>query len=302
MITPCVYIICGSYNELENTKKLLKCTKDQTYQNIKVIYVDDGSTDGTALYITSYHQDVILLKGDGKLWWTGILYKGIEKAIQLSKNNLSFILTVNADCTFDHNFIDFLVNTSQLYNRSIVGSLVVDVRDRIRIWDAGVRIDWSKGKFISIGPKDIMSIDRSKKVEDEIDTISTKGTLYPIEVFKKIGNFDRKNLPHYISDYEFGCRAKKAGFRLILSYQSIIYNDVLNTGFGEKIAQKISLYDYFQLLFSRKSRINIIDNIKFIKLCCPQKYKLKNYLFSILKCFFLFSYVSPLFYLKRLQN
>lgn len=285
-----VFIITGIHNDFDNVKKLMPCIKDQTYREIETIIVDDGSTDGAFSYIQKYYPSVSLLRGDGTLWWTGVLFMGVIEVLKRA-NKDDFILTINNDCIFDKNYISILVKTSQTHKRAITGSVVLSMEDKTSLWDGGVKIDWNKGKFISLGLSDNDNSFKKQEVRDDIDVISTKGTLYPIEIFSKSGNFDKTHLPHYISDYEFACRAKKKGAKLLISLKSIVYNDTSNTGFGENLKRPISLSYLYQLLFSRRSKINIVDHFWFITLCCPNKYKLQNYLRLILKILYLFSLV-----------
>lgn len=294
---PTVYIICGVHNGLDYTKKLLSSIKKQSYPSIKIIIIDDGSTDGTCDFIKRNYPEITILEGDGNLWWTGALYEGVENVLSLAGKD-DFILTVNNDCRFGRDTVFNLVETSLEHHRVIVGSLIIDSENESKIIDAGVEIDWSKGKYISLPPKKITDLPENKLCQENIDTLSTKGTLYPIEVFHKIGNFDKKHLHHYISDYEFACRAKKNGFRLILSYQARIYNDVSRTGLGDNLSGRISLREFWALLFSRKSRLNIIDQFWFMILCCPKKYLILNYIIILLKIIHILSFVSPFFRLR----
>jgi GT2 family glycosyltransferase len=289
---PIVYTICGVHNGLNYTKELLASIKKQSYPNIIIIFIDDGSTDGTSDFIKRNYPEIILLKGDGNLWWTGALYKGVKKVLSLASKD-DFIFTVNNDCIFGRDLVLNLVKTSLGNHRAIVGSLIIDSNNVSKIIDAGVQIDWPKGKYISLLPKKITDLPKNKLFQENIDTLSTKGTLYPVEVFHKIGNFDKKHLPHYVSDYEFACRAKKAGFTLLLSYQARVYNDAGRTGFGETIPSEINFKQFRSLLFSRNSRINIVDHFWFTHLCCPLKYKPISYFRLLAKCLYLFIFIFP---------
>jgi len=296
---PTVFIICGVHNHLEYTKKLLTSITDQKYKKYQVLFVDDGSTDGTTDFIQKrYAQKVNLIKDDGNLWWTGCIAKGVDVTLKIA-NRDDFILIINNDCIFESNYLDNLVQLAEHHPRTVIGSLIVDLKDKSTIVDGGVKIDWSTGKFIRRAPKSIKYLSEAKRIESDINTLSTKGTLYPIEVFQNIGNFDQKHLPHYISDYEFACRAKKAGYPLLISYDAIVYNIPRNTGFGEQIPQELSYRQLKDLLFNRRSRINIIDHLWFITLCCPTRYRLKNYFILILKTLYLISLTYPLNILRK---
>ncbi len=288
-IKPTVFIITSTHNQLEDTRLLLNAVRKQIYRNLVMIIVDDGSVDNTKKFIMENYPEFTYLRGDGNLWWTGSIFLGVNHASKRSKSG-DFILTINNDCTIEENYIELLIKVSQNNNRSIVGSLVIDNKDKESIIDAGVWLDWSKGEIISVGPKKVSGLPKGKRIQDKINTLSTKGTLYPVEVFGKIGNFDKLHLPHYASDYEFACRAKKEGFNLLLSYESKVYNDVSRTGMGEKLPLTPNIKEIFKLLFSRRSRINIVDHFWFITLSCPKKYRLQNYLRLIGKLLYLFKY------------
>lgn len=281
-----VFIIIGAHNERENVKRLLNCINSQSYRFIQTILIDDGSSDGTTAYVENKFPSVKIFRGDSNLWWTGCIYEGVIQALKLAKLN-DFILTVNSDCTFDKDFVSVLVATSIKYKNALVGSLILGKTDDQTIYDAGIQIDWMNGKLIPLGPKNIGELPHDFKVQRHIDTLTTKGTIYPVEVFRKIGNFDKKHLPHYLSDYEFACRAKKAGFKLCLSYEAKVYNDIERTGFGVDVMPQFDIRKFINILFSRKSKINMIDHFWFITLCCPTQYKLKNYLLLIGKFFYL---------------
>lgn len=284
---PTVYVLCGVYNHLECTRKILKCLNDQNYPHIKTIIIDDGSTDGTSQYLKQNDPKMTVIRGNGNLWWTGSMYLGVEKVLRMAKNG-DYILTINNDCFFDKHYINQLVNMSNHLKRAIVGSLIISQDDQQTISDAGVFIDWNCGKFIHLGPKKVNQLPKDIYYQDQINVLSTRGTIFPIEVFKKIGNFDKKNFPHYLSDYEFTYRANRAGYKLVLSYQVKVFNDMKRTGIGKKISYQIGSKEVFSLLFSRRSGINIIDNYRFIMLCCPSQYRLKNLFFLCKKIIIFF--------------
>lgn len=283
---PTVYIVSGVHNNLLYTKKLLASICEQSYKNFEVIIVDDGSSDGTGDYISKFYPQVRVLTGNGTLWWTGCSKIAVDFILNFAKAG-SYILTVNNDCQMPKNFLDILITQSNDNKRAILGSVVVDAIDKKTIVDAGVKISWLKGSFKALGPHKVDELPIDGKINWDIDTLTTKGTLYPIEVFKIIGNFDAKHLPHYLSDYEFACRAKRNGFRLGICFNAILYNFSARTGYATNLPKRLTLTALKSTLFGRKSKRNIIDHFWFITLACPPVLKPYSYLLLLLKTLFI---------------
>ncbi len=270
---PTVYILTAVHNRLNETKKLLSSIKKQSYPNLRTFIVDDGSTDGTLQYLRR-QKNLSVLEGDGNLWWTRSINRGLEEILKVSRKS-DFVLIVNNDCTFDTDYVGRLVAFSQNIKYEIIGSLCVS-QDGKKVIDAGINIDWANCKYVPIILKS--GWQETLEVETNIDTLSTKGTLYKTSVFKSIGLFNDIAFPHYLSDYEFGCRAKLKGLKIAIYYKAIIYNKSNLTGLGhEHTLKKIHFKNALKLIFSRRSRLNIFDSINFIRLYCPPRYKFVNF-------------------------
>ena len=261
-----IFILSAVKNDLGHTKRLLKSIFAQTYTNYEAFIVDDGSTDGTDSYIKEKYSTVKLLKGNGDFWWTKSLNFGLTEILKKAGSD-DYVWTINNDCHFDINLLkNLMVNEKLIKNpKHIVGSKIIDSNTK-KVVDDGVKIDWKKMEFRSGGS----------------DALSTKGTLYPICVFKKIGLFDAKHFPHYFSDYEFSIRAKREGFDLLTCEKSIIFNDTKRTGI-EQIPKGLSLANIMNVAFSRKSKLNLITQLNIVRYVCPPEYRLRSYFLLISK-------------------
>lgn len=281
MKKPKIFVLTAVHNHIENTKSFLKSLDGQDYEEVSVIIIDDGSSDGTYEYIKNNYPKVKIIKGDGNLWWTGSLCTGIEEILKRSLKS-DYILTINNDCTFNNDYLSSLINVAKIHPKFIVGSCVLSKKNQ-SVWDAGVYINWNPLNFYSDINVNKRDIENNVLYSSAFDTLSSKGTLFPVGLISKIGNFDSKSFPHYLSDYDYFYTAKKNGYLPVVSYKSLVFNTIERTGIGDTIKNNLTLKEYFDLLFSRKSKVNIVDHFKFVKKHSPAKYIVVNYLRVIAK-------------------
>jgi len=295
---PTVYIIIPVFNRLPFTKECLDSIKTQTYKNIVTIVVDSDSTDGTYEYIKENYPKVKTIKGKNNWWWTKSMYEGVEKALK-SANANDYILEMNNDCFFDKKYISQLMKTSNKHPNKIIGSLCVKADNPDVVVEAGVKIKWSKGFVYGLSKSLSSEIGYYKNIDiiENLDALPGKGTLVPAKVFKEIENFNYKRLPHYIADYEFANRAKRAGYDLLLDTKAKVYHHWKETGISFiSSGNKRSYKDAWNLLFGRKSRNNLIDWITFLFLACPRKYLLVNLKIIAIRVLKSGLYVFPFYY------
>jgi GT2 family glycosyltransferase len=285
-----VHIITTSFDDLSNTKRVIECFSKQTYKFSRLVIVDHGKNHKTYKEFSGHFLGVEIVKANPDLWWTGALNEGISYALKTAIAG-DYILTINNDCTFDKNFVLKIVNISSKNNRVIVGSFEIDAKDKKTIITGIIKIDWQKGVFKNL--KDLKF--------GENDTLSTNGTLIPIEVFKKNGLLDKKHFPHYGSDYEFFIRAKSNRFKLVSSNSVYVYGDEERTGIFDTGGQ-LSYKRVLSLAFSRKSQINLLDHINLIHFCCPEEYRVKNYLFLVKKAVHFLLRVYPFSIVQKYTN
>src|SRR5215216_2395228 len=97
------------HNRKEETLLCLKSLYRSNFEGleVKVVIVDDGSIDGTYEDVQAAFPQVRILRGDGNLWYTGGINRGIQEAL---KSKPDYILTINNDSVFDEQCIKRMVS------------------------------------------------------------------------------------------------------------------------------------------------------------------------------------------------
>ena len=262
-----IYIIIPVHNRKHLTRECLFSLRRQTFQDFTVIVVDDGSTDGTEEMIKEEFSEVILLKGDGNLWWTGATNMGMAYALAQADQD-DYILTLNDDTMVSSTYLQSLLDAALNHPSSLIGSIAVSNEDELTVIDAGVRINWLTAKYTNLAEgREYNDILDAGSLIQEVDVLPGRGTLIPIEAFQKIGLYEFKHLPHYGADYEFSRRASMNGHKLLINYEAVVISNVKMTGLNNRV-NNLRWSDLVKSFFSIRSANNLKYRWNFARLCC----------------------------------
>ncbi len=258
-----IAIIITVFNGLDYTKICLKSLSrilsgiNAPGIDFQIIVVDDASSDGTASWIEENYPSVHLLRGNGNLWWSG----GINKGMNYAMNSLDadYVLWWNNDIQPAENYFDELLKIIDSTGNDVVIGSKIFMQNQNKIWGMGGKFNPSNGRRFMYGEREEDSEVYRKTIE--VDWFPGMGTLVHRSVYDKIGLLDEKNFPQYHGDSDYTFRAKKAGFSLIAFPQLIIYNDITNTGLKHG-GNTAGLY---KSLTSIKSNYNLKKDIAFYR-------------------------------------
>ena len=204
-----VYIIIPVHNRKTVTLKCLETLKNNgDLDQYHVIVVDDGSTDGTSEALVEQHPDVIILYGDGNLWWAGAINLGMHYAYE---HGADYIIWLNDDTIPLIKSISLLVQQCQKLKPCILsGQAYESAALQFKTYGGQRRRQW---KHFPV----------QADLNEILDCDSTSGNLacLPIEVIKDLGYLPSENLPHYQADVVYTWKAKCNGYRIAIVGKAI---------------------------------------------------------------------------------
>lgn len=263
-----ICIVVPVHNRKAFTRDCLQSLYRQTVPADFIIIVDDGSTDGTNEMLRNEFPEVILIPGDGTLFWTASINAGIRHALTL---NVDHVLTLNNDTIAPPEFLEKMIEGSRRKPNALIGALDIDTATR-KPYYGGEIINWMLSKSTYL-------LETLKKEEQkglhEVSLFPARGLLIPIHVFDKIGLFEERFLPHYMADYDFTHKARRHGFSVYCNYDAKLYT-YPGEGGDHKIRKNKTLKNYFNHLFSRKGGGNLVNFTVYTFRNCPPKYILPS--------------------------
>jgi GT2 family glycosyltransferase len=259
-----LYIIIPVFNRKEHTRKCLESLYCQIFREFKIIIVDDGSTDGTKEMLKNNFPEVSVIFGDGNLWWTASVNRGIELAL---RNNAEYIMTLNNDTIAPFDFLEKMMMAVKQQPDTLIGAFAIENLTNKPVYGGG-KINWITASITLL-------LDELPEKEryglHEVDHFPGRGLMIPKSVFEKIGLFNERRLPHYFADYDFTYQAFKNGFRIYCNYDARLITFPDESGDRQNRHRK-SLQKYYNHLFGIKGGGNLKNFTHFAWRNCPKKY------------------------------
>jgi len=285
-----IHIIIPVHNHCENSLECLRLLSVQTWKDFDITLTDDGSTDGTYEVIRERFPDVVVLRGDGNLWWTGSINIALNHVLDHAQGT-DYVLTLNNDTKFHADYLQKLADAAIQRPDALIGSVAIDEHDHRKVIDPGVYFDWRTCKQTA------GEFRQGCFFSDQVNRLSGRGTLIPVRVFRTVGLYDGRRLPHYGADYELSIRASRHGFPLCVYYGAVLYSDATVSGLKSLPHRRISLSEALELLCSNKSVWNVKKRFYFRLLCCPGRYLPRNLLTVVKGILIVLMHVAPLWYM-----
>lgn len=223
---PVVTAVVPARNRCALTLRFLAAMARQTYPALRVVVVDSNSSDDTVAAIRHDHPGVqVLQAGDGD-FWAGATNLGVRHALAAGSE---WLLTINDDAVIAADHVERLVAIARRHGCLILGNQINHLDEPERIWALGTFTSWGTADLLRLGHHGALNGELAAgEAAREIlpaDALAGNGVLLHHSVFRRIGLYNARFLPHYHADSELVMRAAAAGIPAWVTPQLVLLND-----------------------------------------------------------------------------
>lgn len=237
---PKVTIVIPNYNGLKYLETCMDALRRQTMKDVEILFVDNGSTDGSSEYIKTHYPEVQILQLAENTGFCGAVNVGIANA------KAPYVLLLNNDTEAAETFVEELYLAIQKdKNIFSCSAKMIQFHDREKMDDAGdlyCALGWAyargKGKPIA-----------DYEEEQDVFFSCAGAAIYRKDILDKIGYFDENHFA-YLEDADLGYRARVQGYKNRYAPKAVVYH----VGSGSSG----SVYNLFKTKYSSRNSIYLI--------------------------------------------
>ena len=218
MQTPLVSVVIVGYNAKHFLSGCLGSLIKGVYKNIEILYVDNGSTDGTSEYINKYYPQIMLIKNSRNVGFSPA-HEGI-----LAKVKGDAVLLLNTDTIVEGNLLKELIKV--LYEKKDTGA----VQPKILMYPDKNKIDSIGAFFLNNGLLYHFGYekDHNRSIYNKpMEIFSTKGAIMLIkkEVLDKVSfpSYGNHRASIFDQDYFTAFEDTDLSIRIWLAGYKILY-------------------------------------------------------------------------------
>lgn len=259
-----VTIIIPNYNGKHFMEPCLASLRNQSFQDFKILVVDNASSDGSVEYMKDHYPEIEIIALDKNYGFS----KAVNVGIQHSKT--PYVILLNNDTTVDSHYVEEMIKAIEHSPRIFsVSSKMIQMYHPELIDSAGdlyTILGW--GVCRGSGRP---STNYTKP--EEIFTACAGAAIYRRSAFNRIGYFDENHFA-YLEDIDVGYRAKIHGYKNMYCPTALVYHVGSGTSGSKYNAFKVKLSarNNIYLCYKNMPLLQLILNAPFLAVGFLVKY------------------------------
>lgn len=215
---PMVAVIMVNWNGWRLTVEAYRSLKDCAYPNLKIIIVENGSTDDSWDELSRGAPDAELVRSDRNRGFAGGCNLGFEAARQAGAE---YVYLLNNDAQVTRDAIGVLVDTSrELADAAVLGSVIrVSGSDVMQYFGSRKSRMWSRPEDYRY-PRDEALLER-ELIESAY--IHGAAMFFPAGMLQTVGVFDERFFLNF-EETDWCYRARSRGARCVVTTRSVVYH------------------------------------------------------------------------------
>jgi len=214
-----VAVIILNWNGVDDTILCLDSLLQQSYQDLHIVVIDNGSIDNSAAILQEYVKNnstkITLLLNKKNLGFAGGVNTGISWALESKFDSIALF---NNDAVADRLWLASLVEASTPSEVGIATGLLLH--------EDGKTIDSTGDWFSKWGlafPRNRGDLTNQAPKAGFVFGATGGATLYKSTLFKDIGLFDEDFFAYY-EDADMSFRAQLAGYKVVYTPRAVAYH------------------------------------------------------------------------------
>jgi GT2 family glycosyltransferase len=227
-MTASVVIVVLNWNGRDDTLACLDSLREVVKDNVGVLVVDNGSTDGSVPAIRAAHSDVELIETGRNLGYAGGNNVGIGRAVA---GGADFVLVLNNDTTCAPDMVDRLLDAAARHPRAgMLCPRILYMHEPERVWFDGAR--WKTDALTFGFPGKDRLASELPADDHETDFACGAALFVRAEVVREVGAFDERFFLVW-EESDWCYRARKAGWSSLVVPAAKVWHKV-GASFGSE--------------------------------------------------------------------
>lgn len=235
-----VSVVIPNYNGMQYVKKCLDSLMVQTLKEWEILFVDNGSTDGSRELVEQEYPMVKVIALPENMGFCRAVNEGIRAA------EAEYVVLLNNDTEAEPDFLEELcLGICSKRKAFSGGAMMLQFHDREKIDDAGNFYNALGWAFARGKGKPAKNYEKEKKIFSSCGGAA----IYRKALFQELGYFDEEHFA-YLEDTDIGYRAQIAGYENWYFPKAKVYH----VGSGTSGSR----YNQFKIRYSSRNNIYML--------------------------------------------